>query len=72
MALKKTHAQFRQAAALYDETHLAPSMTPNPFAKERALFLAWWFIENVGPDDPARNEIFFELRGIVREAQGAG
>jgi hypothetical protein len=62
MALKKTHAQFRQAKALFDEIC--------PFPAERALSLAWWFIENVGPDDPARNEIFFELRAIVRNVQG--
>lgn len=72
MALKKTHAQFRQAAAFFDEnTTLRPSRQI-PFAVDRALFLAWWFIENVGPDDPARNEIFFELRTIVRQAQGEG
>jgi hypothetical protein len=70
MALKKTHAQFRQAAAFFDETHRSPSITPDPFATKRALDLSWWFIENVGPDDPARNEIFFELREIVRNAQG--
>lgn len=62
MALKKTHAQFRQAKDLFDEICSSPT--------ERALSLAWWFIENVGPDDPARNEIFFELRAIVRNVQG--
>lgn len=26
----------------------------------------WWFIENVGPDDPARTDVFFYLRERVR------
>jgi hypothetical protein len=72
MALKKTHRQFREAMALFDEAHVSPSITPDPFAARRALSLTWWFIENVGPDDPARNEIFFELRPIVRAALGGG
>jgi hypothetical protein len=70
MALKKTHAQFRAAAAMFDErTDLRPSRQI-PFAVDRALFLSWWFIENVTHDDPAASEIFFELRAIVRKAQG--
>lgn len=35
---------------------------------EDALQLTWWFIENVSFDDPDRDDIFFELRAIVREA----
>lgn len=31
-----------------------------------ALRLSWWFIENVAFDDPDRDEVFFDLREIVR------
>jgi hypothetical protein len=59
MTVNETHAQFRAM--------LEASDASNP--TERALEALWWFIENVGPDDPARADIFFELREIVREAR---
>lgn len=33
-----------------------------------ALRAAFWYIENVGEDDPARTDIFFELRELMRGA----
>jgi hypothetical protein len=33
----------------------------------RALQASWWFIENVPEDDWRRNEIYFELRSLVRQ-----
>lgn len=30
----------------------------------------WWFIENVTPDDPTRDDKFFKLRERVREFGG--
>jgi hypothetical protein len=35
-------------------------------ATHAALCSVWWFVENVPYDDPARNDIFFELREMVR------
>lgn len=29
----------------------------------------WWFIENVNDDNPHHTELFFYLRGRVREEQ---
>jgi hypothetical protein len=46
-----------------DSTH---TFTTNP--TKRALYACWWFIENVNADDPHHNDIFFELREIVRRA----
>lgn len=65
MALKKTHAQFRDALNAWDAEHRPPL---NYIDTRRALHACWWFIENVGPDDPARTDIFFELREMVRSS----
>lgn len=35
---------------------------------DQALKASWWFIENVAEDDWRRDEIFFELRSLVRQA----
>lgn len=37
--------------------------------RDRALKATWWFIENVSEHDYRRNEIFFEVRELVRKAQ---
>ncbi len=41
----------------YDEKKLA-----------RALYASQWFIENVAMDAPDRQEIFFKVRELCREA----
>lgn len=28
----------------------------------------WWFIENIGDDDPIKSRVFFHLRERVRES----
>ena len=40
-----------------------PGLSP----ANRALQATWWFIENVPEDDWRRNEIYFELRSLVRK-----
>lgn len=35
----------------------------------KALFAAWWFIENVRENDLDRNDLFLKVRGLVRKAQ---
>lgn len=37
-----------------------------PDKTKTALEMCWWFIENISEDDFRRNDIFFELREIVR------
>jgi hypothetical protein len=34
----------------------------------KAMLAAWWFIENVDQHEPARTELFFKVRELVREA----
>ncbi|WP_114944329.1 hypothetical protein [Microvirga calopogonii] len=43
------------------------SNLPDLSPVNRALQATWWFIENVPQDDWRRNEIYFELRGLVRQ-----
>ncbi|MBD2745814.1 hypothetical protein IC232_03795 [Microvirga sp. BT688] len=43
------------------------SNLPDLSPVNRALQATWWFIENVPEDDWRRNEIYFELRSLVRE-----
>jgi hypothetical protein len=38
-------------------------------AAMRAFFAAMWFIENVTQEDPARNDIYFKVRELARQAQ---
>jgi len=33
----------------------------------KAMLAAWWFIENVNQDEPARTELFFKVRELVRK-----
>jgi hypothetical protein len=73
MALKKTHAQFRAALRCWDEDNgicaldLPPADNGERIDRLRRVnYALWWFIENVSGDDPAHNDIFFELREMVR------
>ncbi|WP_262267007.1 MULTISPECIES: hypothetical protein [Microvirga] len=43
------------------------SNLPDLSPVNRALQATWWFIENVREDDWRRNEIYFELRSLVRQ-----
>ncbi|QRM35001.1 hypothetical protein [Microvirga sp. VF16] len=43
------------------------SNLPGLSAVNRALQASWWFIENVPENDWRRNEIYFELRNLVRQ-----
>jgi hypothetical protein len=64
--LKKTHRQFRAVMREYKARELRRD---NQLSQARATVEAlWWFIENVGPDDPSRTDIFFELRANVFDA----
>ena len=35
----------------------------------KAVFAAWWFIENVSEDSPDRNDLFLKVRRLARKAQ---
>jgi len=37
-------------------------------AVRRALFAAWWYIENVPADDKSNERIFFKVRELTRNA----
>ncbi len=63
--LKRTHLQFRAALRDHDFDNRFNTI-PEWKAASRAAFAAWWFIENVTNDDPARTDLFFEIRGIAR------
>jgi hypothetical protein len=52
MALKKTHRDFRAAYAMSEGKSLLI----------RHLDAMWWYMENVSPEDTARNDIYWELR----------
>lgn len=43
-------------------------MWANERLARRAAFAAFWFIENVTEDDPARTDLFFKVREIMRDA----
>ena len=68
--LKKTHVQFRASLRMWEEDEPRPEgeLARDAWETRKALYAAWWFIENVGEDDPARTDIFFEVREIAREA----
>jgi hypothetical protein len=64
--MRKTHKEFRKALRIWDAGTLQCRADTPP---RRALFACWWFIENVRGDDPAVDDIFFELRDMVRAAR---
>ncbi|MEW6438479.1 MAG: hypothetical protein AB1508_15070 [Pseudomonadota bacterium] len=35
----------------------------------KAVFAAWWFIENVSESSPDRADLFLKVRHLVRKAQ---
>lgn len=65
MALKKSHRDFRAALRQWVIDNPLALEWQNQWVARRALFAAWWFIENVSADDPARSDIYWELRPIV-------
>ena len=67
-ARRKTHRQFRAALREHDGLSENRICWANHRLAKRAAYAAWWFIENVTEDDPSRNDIFFEVREIVRSA----
>jgi hypothetical protein len=70
--LKKTHQQFRAVLRDHvkdeDRRHWHDYRSARDAAKKArlALLAAFWYIENVGEDDPAKTDIFFELREMMR------
>jgi hypothetical protein len=62
---------FRAALKAWDASYSVPTFARNwgAFRTERALYAAWWFIENASDDAPDRTDVFFKLREIVRAAQ---
>lgn len=72
--LLTTHRDFRAALLDHDvdkgRKHWKDYREARDVAQraQRGAYAAWWFIENVAQDDPARNDIFFELREIMRNA----
>lgn len=62
MALKKTHKQFRNAIQFWMDED-------DPNATLLAMRACWWFIENVVFDDPARERIYWELRGMTQQIE---
>lgn len=70
--IKKTHQQFRAAMRGHAEDEGSQHWADYRAARDaahsarKALAAVWWFVENVGEDDKARTDIFFELREIVR------
>lgn len=65
---KPTRSQFRAALKYWDQENSSALMWQSEWRARRALFAAWWFIENVTADDPARTDLFFRVRELVREA----
>lgn len=53
------------ALAQWDAEHAAP-MKDRP--ARRAMFAAWWFVENVPDEIEGQSDVFFRVREIVREA----
>ena len=62
-----TRQAFRAAMKAHDAAHAGKHWGSEASAR-RALCAAWWFIENVPTDDPARNDLFFKVRELVRNA----
>ena len=81
--VRRTTVQSQNRKWNCEEVLEEPEPEPNPSAEGRispdaniirAYPLAeamWWFIENVGQDHPARDELFFLLRERVRVVQDA-
>jgi hypothetical protein len=64
-----TMDDFLAALTFWDQRHPIAARFPNKYDKAyRALFATQWFIENVTDDNPDRNDIFFRVRELVREA----
>lgn len=59
-----------EALDYWDAKHPFERSDPTTDELKRALFAAWWFIENVDKEDARADEMFFEVRELVREAQG--
>ena len=68
----KTLTDFRAALTTWGEENppAKRGALPKEWLTRRALFAAWWFIENVTEDDPSRSDIFFVVRDLVHGAQG--
>lgn len=81
--VRRTTVQSQNRKWNCEEVLEEPELEPNPSVEGRipldvniirAYPLAeamWWFIENVGQDHPARDELFFLLRERVRVGQDA-
>jgi hypothetical protein len=58
------------ALQYWDAEHPFEKQDPTTDELKRALFAAWWFIENVDKESARADEMFFEVRELVRGAQG--
>ena len=65
----KTYRTYLAVRREFEREH-RPAWRFSNLATLRALHAAWWFIENVPDDDPSRNDIFFDVRELVRAAHG--
>lgn len=63
-----TKSDFDAILANFDATNRINPRHPQEFLARRALRAAWFFIENVTDDDPAKTELFFRVRELVWQA----
>lgn len=63
-------AKMEEAVSAMDEIFnaMADQLGDNEQDPIAVIALVWWFIENVTDADYMRNEMYFRLRSIVREA----
>ena len=64
-----TRSQFHGALKAHTSELRDSGMIHSEITARRAMFAAFWFIENVTDDDPARVDLFFKVRELVREAR---
>lgn len=72
MSISKVQVEatpLAEALEFWDARHPFEHADPTTDTCQRALFAAWWFIENVDREDARADEMFFEVRELVRGAQ---